>query len=383
MDVGLKRELEDKVRSGERLTREDGIALYESDDLAWLGGLAHEVRARRHGDVVRFGVTRHLGAAGLCPAACGYCAFRRTAAGTRPLVLEDAVRLADGGTRLTELHLAGGAHPGLDWADYPRAVRAIKDALPGVALKGFTAAEIHRLETAFGLDASVILDELAAAGLDGLTGGGAEIFAEEVRRHAVDHGTAWEDWSRVHRLAHGKGLTSASTMVYGHLDEPEHRVDHVLRLRALQDETGGFEVFAPVLHRPGFAGMSDGAIRDRRRPGVRVPTGVEALKIFAVSRLLLDNVPHLAVFWAAHGVQTAQFALQHGADEIAGSVTDGEVTDGVDDVGVPHALSRDTLVEAVRDAGLRPAERDARYGVVREYDGPDPLRRESPQPMRV
>ncbi|WP_347232014.1 radical SAM protein, partial [Streptomyces wadayamensis] len=168
--------------------------------------------------------------------------------------IEEAVKLAKAmeGENLTELHIVNGLHPSLPWRYYPRSLSALKEALPQVSLKAFTATEIHHFETISGMPASEILDELIEAGLESLTGGGAEIFDWEVRQHIVDHATHWEDWSRIHRLAHEKGLKTPATMLYGHIEEPRHRVDHVLRLRELQDETGGFQVFIPLRYQHDF-----------------------------------------------------------------------------------------------------------------------------------
>ncbi|MEU5637939.1 radical SAM protein, partial [Streptomyces rishiriensis] len=189
MDAGLKRELEEKVFSGERLSREDGIALYESDDLAWLGGLAHEVRMRKNGDVVHFNVNRHLNMTNVCTASCAYCSFQRKPGeqDAYTMRIEEAVRLAKAmeNEHLSELHIVNGLHPNLPWRYYPRSLRELKKALPNVGLKAFTATEIHHFETISGLTASEILDELIDAGLESLTGGGAEIFDWEVRQHIV------------------------------------------------------------------------------------------------------------------------------------------------------------------------------------------------------
>src|SRR5919202_7104820 len=241
MDVGLKRELEDKVRSGERLTREDGIALYESDDLAWLGGLAHEVRTRKNGDVVHFNVNRHLNMTNVCTASCAYCSFQRKPGekDAYTMRIEEAVRKAKEmeGEQLTELHIVNGLHPTLPWRYYPKVLRELKAALPGVTLKCFTATEVQWFEKISGLSADQILDELMDAGLESLTGGGAEIFDWEIRQQIVDHDCHWEDWSRIHRLAHRKGMRTPCTMLYGQIEEPRHRVDHLLRLRGVLEAT--------------------------------------------------------------------------------------------------------------------------------------------------
>ncbi|MET7641417.1 aminofutalosine synthase MqnE [Streptomyces sp. NPDC005438] len=388
MDAGIKRELEQKVAAGERLSREDGIALYECDDLAWLGGLAHEVRTRKNGDVVHFNVNRHLNMTNVCTASCAYCSFQRKPGekDAYTMRIEEAVKLARAmeNEQLTELHVVNGLHPTLPWRYYPRSIRALKDALPDtVAVKAFTATEIHWFEKISGLSASEILDELIDAGLESLTGGGAEIFDWDVRQHIVDHDTHWEDWSRIHRLAHAKGIKTPCTMLYGHIEEPRHRVDHVLRLRELQDETGGFQVFIPLRYQHDFHDSMDGKVRNRLMAMTKMATPAEALKTFAVSRLLFDNVPHVKVFWVMHGLGTAELALSHGADDIDGSVVEYKITHDADDYGTPDKMSRENLLDLIRDAGFRPVERNTRYEVIGEFDGPDPSRRESPQPMRV
>ncbi|MCX4547599.1 aminofutalosine synthase MqnE [Streptomyces sp. NBC_01387] len=387
MDAGIKREVEQKVRAGERLSREDGIALYACDDLAWLGGLAHEVRTRKNGDVVHFNINRHLNMTNVCTASCAYCSFQRKPGekDAYTMRIEDAVRLAKAmeGENLTELHIVNGLHPNLPWRYYPRSLSELKKALPNVSLKAFTATEIHHFETISGLSASDILDELIEAGLESLTGGGAEIFDWEVRQHIVDHATHWEDWSRIHRLAHEKGIKTPCTMLYGHVEEPRHRVDHVLRLRELQDETGGFQVFIPLRYQHDFHDSMDGVVRNKLMARTKMATSAEALKTFAVSRLLFDNVPHVKVFWVMHGLRTAQLALNHGADDIDGSVVEYKITHDADAYGTPDKMSREGLLDLIRDAGFKPVERNTRYEIVNEFDGPDADRRESPQPMRV
>ncbi|GAA2645368.1 aminofutalosine synthase MqnE [Dactylosporangium fulvum] len=388
MDTGLKRELEAKVLAGERLSREDGLALYACDDLAWLGGLAHYVRTKKNGDVVHFNVNRHLNMTNVCTASCAYCSFQRKPGekDAYTMRIEDAVRLAKAmeSEQLTELHIVNGLHPTLPWRYYPRSIRALKEALPPtVAIKAFTATEIHWFERISGLPASDVLDELIDAGLESLTGGGAEIFDWEVRQHIVDHATHWEDWSRIHRLAHSKGLKTPCTMLYGHIEEHRHRVDHVLRLRELQDETGGFRVFIPLRYQHDFHDSRDGKVRNQLMSRTTMATGAEALKTFAVSRLLFDNVQHVKVFWVMHGLQTASLALNHGADDIDGSVVEYKITHDADNFGTPDKMTRESLLDLIRDAGFRPVERNTRYEIIREFDGPDLERRETPQPMRV
>lgn len=381
MDKALKQELEDKVLSGTRLTQQDGEDLYASDDMAWLGELAHHVRTQKNGDRVVFNVNRHLNLTNVCSASCAYCSFQRKPgeADAYTMRIEQAVELAkemepEG---ITELHIVNGLHPTLPWRYYPRSLRELQKALPNVTLKAFTATEIHWFERISGLTADEILDELIDAGLGSLTGGGAEIFDPEIRDQIVDHDTHWEDWSRIHRLAHSKGLKTPSTMLYGHIEEPRHRVDHVLRLRELQDETGGFVVFIPLRYQHD----ADHDPRNRLQDRTTMASGAEALKTFAVSRLLFDNVDHIKCFWVMHGLNTAQLSLQYGADDLDGSVVEYKITHDADGFGTPHTLHREDLLELIRDAGFTPVERNTRYETVRVYAGPDPDRRETPQPM--
>jgi aminodeoxyfutalosine synthase len=371
----------EKVHAGERLTFDEGTSLYACDDLAWLGGLAHEVRTRKNGDAAYFNVNRHLNLTNVCTASCAYCSFQRKPGEPEAYTMrvEEAVRLAKEmePAGITELHIVNGLHPTLPWKYYPRALRELKAALPDVALKAFTATEIHWFERISGLPADEVLDELIDAGLESLTGGGAEIFDWEIRSQIVDHATHWEDWSRIHRIAHSKGLRTPCTMLYGHIEEPRHRVDHVIRLRELQDETGGFSVFIPLRYQHDAVGDPRNRLMDR----TTMATGAEALKTFAVSRLLFDNIDHIKCFWVMHGLTTGQLALSHGADDLDGSVVEYKITHDADGFGTPNEMTRDDLLELIRDAGFTPVERDTRYRVLRTYPGPDPERREVPQAM--
>src|SRR3954451_11942831 len=372
-----KDEITAKVAGGERLDRRDGEDLYECDDLAWLGGLAHGVRQAKNGDVTYFNVNRHLNLTNVCTASCAYCSFERKPGQKDAYTMrveeavEKALAMKDEG--LTELHIVNGLHPTLPWRYYPRSLRELKAALPQVSLKAFTATEIHWFERISGLPADEILDELIDAGLESLTGGGAEIFDWEIRSKIVDHDTHWEDWSRIHRLAHSKGLRTPATMLYGHIEEHRHRVDHVLRLRELQDETGGFVVFIPLRFQHDAAG-------DPRNRLQHVPmaSGAEALKTFAVSRLLFDNIDHVKCFWVMHGLTTAQLSLNFGVDDLDGSVVEYKITHDADNFGTPNTMHREDLLELIRDAGFRPVERNTRYETVREFDGPAPGRRDEP-----
>jgi aminodeoxyfutalosine synthase len=263
----------------------------------------------------------------------------------------------------------------------PRVLRELKAALPGVKLKAFTATEVQWFEKISGLTADAILDELIDAGLESLTGGGAEIFDWEIRKQIVDHACHWEDWSRIHRLAHSKGLRTPSTMLYGHIEEPRHRVDHVLRLRELQDETGGFTVFIPLRYQHDFHDSADGKVRNLLQARTNMAAPAESLKTFAVSRLMLDNFEHIKCFWVMHGLSVAQLSLNFGVDDLDGSVVEYKITHDADSYGTPNTMHRDDLLHLIWDAGFTPVERDTRYNVVREYPPAPKLadRRREPQ----
>ncbi|MFC4337232.1 aminofutalosine synthase MqnE [Salininema proteolyticum] len=370
----FKKQIEEKVAAGERLTYDDGVKLYETDDLAWLGRLAHQVRTDKNGDRTFFNVNRHLNLTNVCSASCAYCSFQRKPGekDAYTMRIEQAVELAEQikSDAPTELHIVNGLHPTLPWRYYPRVLKELKQTLPEVNLKAFTATEIQWFEKISGLSADEILDELIESGLESLTGGGAEIFDWEVRQHIVDHDCHWEDWSRIHRLAHQKGLRTPATMLYGHIEERRHRVDHVMRLRELQDETGGFAVFIPLRYQHDFHDSQDGKVRNRIQERTTMASSTESLKTFAVSRLMLDNFDHVKCFWVMHGLDVASLSLNFGADDLDGSVVEYKITHDADNYGTPDKMGRDNLLDLIRDAGFRPVERNTRYETIREYEGP-------------
>ncbi|HEX7745384.1 MAG TPA: aminofutalosine synthase MqnE [Micromonosporaceae bacterium] len=369
MDAGRKRELEERVYAGQRLTYEDGVALFDSDDLIWLGRLAHRRRTGLHGDRVSFVANRSIDAAG-----------------------DPARRAAElAGEGITELHVV--SDPDLPWRRYPDILRAIKDAAPGVRLTAFTAADLHRFATAAGGPLEAVLDELIGAGLDALTGGGDLGVGP-----AGGPDRPWELWSAVHRLAHAKGLPTTAAVPFGHLEEPRHRVGQLLRLRELQEETGGFTSVTPVRQRvagvgPTRASDNGGGAVDRARPTGTEPTGIEptgteptgiepaspadALRMIAVTRLLVDNVHHVSADWPTLGLSVAVLSLQFGADDLDTAGAEGRLPGEP----LPDPVGRDDLVELISDAGFRPVERDSARAVLREYAAPPSLadRRSVPQ----
>ncbi|HUH07784.1 MAG TPA: aminofutalosine synthase MqnE [Egibacteraceae bacterium] len=360
-DAGWRREVSETILGGQRLSRDQGEALYATDDLAWLGGLARERQRALSGEAVLFNVNRHLNLTNVCAASCSYCSFERKPGAEDAYTMRFAEAVAKAkemeGEGLTELHVVNGLHPVLPYEYYPTSIRKLKEALPDVAIKAFTATEIDWFTKLTGKDAEWVLDDLVAAGLASLTGGGAEIFDPEIRDQIVDHDCHWERWSEIHALAHAKGLKTPCTMLYGHIEAPRHRVDHVLRLRELQDSTGGFVTFIPLRFHP----------ENSRLSHLPLATGAEAMKVFAVSRLLFDNVPHLKCFWVMHGLDLAQLLLEFGVDDLDGSVVEYKITH--DPTGrTPDTMHREDLLKLIRDAGRTPVERDTRYNVVRTYD---------------
>ncbi len=358
--------LEGKLERGERLGFLDGLLLYLAYPLLPLGMLARKKKMALSGERVFFNVNRHLNLTNICRASCAYCGFarRRRDPDAYAMTPEEAVAhaCATAPPGLTELHITGGLHPGLRLRYYLEVFRALREALPGVGLKAFTAVEVDYLASREGMSVEAVLERLREEGVISLAGGGAEIFHPRVRRLVVDHEVDWERWSCVHRAAHRMGMKTPATMLYGHIEGVADRVDHVLRLRALQDETGGLEVFIPLRFQPAA-----------RLSHIPMASAAEALRVFAVSRLLLDNVPHLKVFWVMHGVSLAQLALGFGADDLDGTVVEYRITK--DPSGqTPSQLSREELVELIREAGWQPAERDTHYRVLWEGSEGDAAR---------
>ena len=354
--------VEAKVYAGERLSAADGLALYACPDVLWLGRLARFAQRRVSGDDVYFNINRHINLTNICKAKCAFCSFRRDEgeAGGYTMTVDEAVEAAlstASSLDITELHIVNGLHPGLPFESYVEALRRLKDALPHVHLKAFTAVEIWWFARITGRSYVDVLRELIDAGLGSLPGGGAEIFAPRVRRRICGYKSTAEDWLEVHRVAHQLGLRTNATMLYGHMETPEERVDHVLRLRALQDETGGFQVFIPLRFHN----------EHNRMAHLPMATALESARVFAVSRLLLDNVAHLKAYWIMLGLDTAQTLLEFGVDDFDGTVVQERIYHMAGAV-TPHEMGLEDLLRVIRAAGRRPVQRDTVYNVVRTYD---------------
>ena len=357
--------IREKVRAGERLDFEDGVTLLESDDLLGLGALADEARRLRGGsDEVYFVNNLYLNHTNVCRVKCKFCAFAKTGRQEGAYLWDIGELVAHAVARYevqpyTEIHMVGGEHPHLDFAYYVDLVGGLHEALPDVHLKCFTASEIHHMTTLSGLDHTTVLRELRAAGLGSLPGGGAEVFADRVRRLVAPGKEHPDIWLHVHREAHRMGMPTHCTMLYHHVETYEERVDHLLRLRELQDETGGFLAFIPLPFHP------QNTVFERR--GWSFTTGHDDLKMQAVSRLMLDNVANIKAYWIMISTPLAQVALHFGANDIQGTVVEETIAHAAGAV-TPTEEKVASLVSLIREAGRIPVQRDTHYNVVRRFD---------------
>jgi aminodeoxyfutalosine synthase len=351
-------EIDDKLQAGERLTLEDGVRLFECADLLAVGHLANREREKRHGDKTYFNYNLRLEPTNVCQASCLFCSFARLQPGmpeAYTMSLEQAWdKLRQRANQpLTELHIVNGLNPDLPFSYYTELLRGFKKIRPSIHLKCFTAVEIAFFADLYGMTDEQVLRELSDAGLDSLTGGGAEIFAERVRRQICHDKCGTDRYLSIHRIAHGLGLRSNVTMLYGHIEKMEERVDHMLRARGLQDETGGFQAFIPLAFHPDNNQM-------RKLPA---PTGTDTLMVHAVSRLMLDNIPHIKAFWIATGVELAQTALWFGVDDLDGTVQEEKIYHMAGSP-TPEGMTTAQLTRLVRAAGRQPLERDTLYNIV-------------------
>ena len=361
--AGLE-EISEKLEARARLDAADGARLFATHDLLLLGWLANREREIRHGALAYFNHNIRLEATNVCVASCLFCSFARLKPGdpgAYTMSLEQAWdklrQRAD--QPLTEVHVVNGLHPDLPFSYYTELLSGLKRISPDVHLKCFTAVEIAFFADLYGMSDEQVLRELMAAGLDSLPGGGAEVFAPRVRRKICHDKCDADRWLSIHRLAHGLGMRSNVTMLYGHIETYEERIDHMLRARALQDETGGFQAFIPLAFHPDNNQM-------RKLPA---PAASETLRVHAVARLMLDNIPHVKAFWIATGVEVAQIALWFGVDDLDGTVQEEHIYHMAGSTA-PKALTPVQLSHLIRAAGREPVERDTLYNVVRRFPEP-------------
>ena len=356
--AGGLRDVADKLDAGVRLELDDGVRLFECPDLLAIGWLANRERERRHGAQAFFNHNIRLEATNVCVASCLFCAFARLQPGddgAYTMTLEqawDKLRVrAD--QPLTEVHVVNGLHPDLPWDYYLELLSGFKRIKPDIHLKCFTAVEIAFFAELYGKTDEQVLRELMEAGLDSLPGGGAEVFAERVRRKICHDKCDGTRWLEIHRLAHRLGLRSNVTMLYGHIETHAERVDHMLRARALQDDTGGFQAFIPLAFHPD----------NNRMEKLPAPSAADTLRVHAVARLMLDNIPHVKAFWIATGVEVAQTALWFGVDDLDGTVQEERIYH-MAGAPTPEAMTPAEISRLIRAAGRTPIERDTLYNVV-------------------
>ena len=349
--------IHDKVMAHERLSADDALTLYRSGDILAIGWLANHVRERMHGDIAYFNVNRHINYTNVCVAACRLCAFgrKKDSPGSYTMALEEVWSTAASGysEAITEFHIVGGLHADLPFQYYVDLISGLKERFPQVHLKAFTMVEIAFFSKIGKMTPREVLVKFKEAGLDSMPGGGAEIFSDRIRHIICDHKIDGDDWLQLARTAHEVGLKSNATMLYGHIENDEDRVDHLLKLRALQDDTHGFQTFIPLAFHPD------------NTPLQHLPktTGMLDLKQIAVSRLVLENFPHIKSYWQMVTPKMAQITLRFGADDIDGTVVEEKI---YHDAGAttPQGLRREDLIRLITEAGRVPFERDTLYRPV-------------------
>jgi aminodeoxyfutalosine synthase len=349
------RGIRDKVEAGQRLGLDDGIFLYDPGvPLQEVGMLANEVRQRLNGNVGYYNINTHLNPTNVCVYRCRFCAFRSDLRDPKGYAMSDEQILARGreatDNGCTEMHIVGGLHHQRPYEWYRGIITNLHQRFPQIHLKAWTAVEINWFEFKTKRSVRWILEDMRDAGLGSLPGGGAEIFHQEVRDQLCEHKANTHAWLQIHRTAHEIGLRSNCTMLYGHIEQPYHRIDHLIRLRDLQDQTGGFQVFIPLAFHPENTQLS----------GLRKPSALMDLRTIAISRLMLDNVRHIKAYWIMLGIGTAQTALAYGADDIDGTVRHELI---YHDAGAttPECLSVESIRQLIAEAGREPVERDTLY----------------------
>ncbi len=360
----------EKVQAGERLSFADGLLLDEQFDLQAIGQLANIVRERRNGNLAFYNTNIHLNPTNVCVYRCRFCAFRADLRDEKAYTFTDDMlreRVLEGRAGgATEIHVVGGLHhrKSFDW--YLNVIRVIHETCPEIHIKAWTPVEINWFSFITKKPVRWVMEQLVEAGLGSMPGGGAEIFAEEVRREICEHKADSDVWFDVHRTAHQLGLRSNATMLYGHVEQARHRIDHLLRLRELQDETGGFQTFIPLAFHPENTELAN----------IEKADILFDLRMIALSRLMLDNFDHIKAYWIMLGQQTAQLALSYGADDIDGTVVHELI---YHDAGAetPEGMTVEQIHRLIREAGREPVERDTLYRRVirngREWTIGEPL----------
>ena len=349
-----------KVRNGERLSLEDGRQLYQHPNILAPGALADIVRERKNGNQAFFIYNQHINYSNVCTNLCKFCAFGREKG--HALAYEMSVDEVKDKVRqrldepISEIHMVGGIHPDLPFSYYLDLLRGIKEVRPEVHIQAFTCVEIHHLAQLAGKSVEQTLRELMAAGLGSLPGGGAEVFSPRIRQLTCERKLSGEGWLEVAKIAHGLGLRTNATMLYGHIETVDERLEHLDALRRTQDATGGFLAFIPLAFHPKNTEMAEHSNT----------TGINDLKNIAVSRLMLDNFPHIKAYWVMIGPKLAQVALAFGADDMDGTVKE-EVITHMAGAETEQALGHKTLIRLIQEAGRQPVQRDTLYNVLATF----------------
>lgn len=354
----------EKVSSGQRLSFEDGLRLYLCPDPTAVGALAHHVRMRLHGDATFYVVNRQINYTNVCVNGCTFCAFRRDDASqpgafhlSKADILERLAAAQEGSLRLDEMHMVGGCHPSLPLAWFEDLLHSIKEAFPDLPLKAFTPVEIEHFSRMESISTLDVLKRLKAAGLVMMPGGGAEIFDEELRKQICPHKADASAWLRISGEAHSLGLKTNCTMLYGHLETIEHRLDHLCRLREQQDKSGGFTCFIPL---PFLTENSRLKLPEER---IGPQRGLDQLRTVAVSRLMLDNIPHIKAYWIMMAPKLAQTALWYGADDLDGTIVEEHIGHMAGS-SAAQSMTIAELEEMIRRSGFRPVRRNAVFATV-------------------
>jgi aminodeoxyfutalosine synthase len=341
----------DKVQSGTRLSSEEALRLFRSPDLLGVGRMADHVRRRRHGNRATFVVNRQINPTNICLLSCTFCDYASKEGWDNAYVLSDQDirdRLSD---ELKEVHIVGGLYRKWSFDDYMNVIRVVREARPSIQIKAYTAVEVDFFARRSGLTIRHVLERMKSEGVVCLPGGGAEVFSERVRKALFPFKIGWSTWSEVHRTAHEMGLRSNATMLYGHIETLEERVDHMAKLRGLQDKTGGFLSFIPLAFQAGNTGIT-----------TRPTSAVDDLKTIAVARLFLDNFDHIKSYWVTVGEETTSMALRFGADDVDGTIMEERIMHAAR-AATPVGMAVERLAGLIREAGCEPVERDALYNV--------------------
>jgi aminodeoxyfutalosine synthase len=349
------------VQAGQRISADEALFLFTSNDLLSIGELAAVVNQKKNGRNVFFNVNRHINPTNVCVNRCAFCAFSRTAGedGAYTLALDEICRRATEAERdgATEVHIVGGLHPDLAFEFYEETLRAIRQTAPALHIKAFTAVEIEYFTRISGLTVEQVLQRLMAAGLGSMPGGGAEILVEEVRNKICPEKISGARWLEIIRLAHLAGLKTNATMLYGHVESYADRVAHMQMLRSLQDETGGFQAFIPLAFQPENSDL---------KLDVKGTSGLDDLKTLAIARIFLDNFEHIKAYWIMLGEKIAQVSLAFGVNDLDGTVVEEKIGH---DAGAasPQSLTKDGIITLIRKAGKIPVERDTLYHPLRSF----------------